>query len=260
MLRAEYAPLPCVVRGTGPGLVLVHGGGATGQSTYGSLVGALAQDFSLVVPDYSSAPTSQLDALADLHVQTAVQSGLDRFAMVGHSLGSVIAIKAAIRHPDRVTGLVLTAGFARADMSTRLKVQLWRALLDGDRDVLSRFLMSVMLSDRYLGAMTQDQLDGFAELIALTLPTGTSEQIELVLSVDLRSELAKVAVPTLVVATAADRLIPARMSVELADSIPGATLVELDSGHQPALECAPDWMRLIKDFLSVQRVNGRVAK
>lgn len=263
MQRAQRASLPHVLRGTGPGLVLVHGGGATAQSTYGGLLGPLSQHFTLVAPDYSEAlagTATSLDVLADRHVDTAVRAGLERFAMVGHSLGTMIAVKAAVRHPDRVTGLVLTAGFARAGMSTRLKVQLWRAMLTGDRELLSRYLMTLMLSDRYLGAMTQEQVDGFAELVGLTLRAGTTEQIDLVLSLDERSDLPLVAAPTLVVATSADHLVPPRMSVELAAAIPGATLVELDCGHQPGLECAPEWLQVIKDFLSVRQMNGQVTQ
>ncbi|MCA1220282.1 alpha/beta fold hydrolase [Streptomyces sp. 8L] len=263
MATAEPAPLSCLVRGSGPAVMLVHGGGATRENTYGPLIGALAQDNTVIAPDYSQAPAgaaADLDGLTDLHVAAAVRAGHERFVVAGHSLGCLVAVKAAIRHPERVVGLVLTAGFARAAMSMRLKVQLWRALLDGDRDVLARFLMSVTFSDRYLNAMTQDQVDGFVDLIGLSLRPGTAEQIELVLNADVRGQLGRVHVPTLVVATMADRLVPPLSSVEIADGIPGARLAELDCGHQPALERAAEWSRLIKEFCGSEFVDGRVPR
>lgn len=251
--------LPSVVRGTGPGLVLVHGAGATSESTYGPLVSGLAAGYGVVAPDYSRLPTDaavDIDALADWHVEAALRAGCERFAMIGHSLGSMIATRAAVRHPDRVTALVLTSAFARAPASTRLKLRVWRDLLDGDRVLLARFLMSLMLSDRYLDAMTEEQLDGFAELIALTVSPGSVEQLELVLRLDVRADLAKVRVPTLVIATSDDRLVPAAMSDELIDHLSAAVSAALPCGHLPALECPQEWQRLIGDFLAAVVTDG----
>lgn len=254
--------LPSVVRGTGPGLVLVHGAGATWESTYGRLICSLARDHSLVAPDYSRLPASldiDIDALADWHVEAALRAGHERFAMVGHSLGSMIATRAAVRHPGRVTALVLTSAFARAPASTRLKLRVWRDLLDGDRDLLARFLMSLMLSDHYLDAMTEEQIDGFAELVSLSVSPGSAEQLELVLCLDIRADLAKVTMPTLVITTGGDHLISAAMSGELNDHLPAAVSATLQCGHLPALECPQEWLRLIRDFLLAVFPDG-VAK
>jgi pimeloyl-ACP methyl ester carboxylesterase len=244
--------LPSVVRGTGPGLVLVHGAGANWESTYGRLIGPLARDHSLVAPDYSQLPAGidiDIDALADWHVEAALRAGHERFAMVGHSLGSMIATRAAVRHPGRVTALVLTSAFARAPASTRLKLRVWRDLLDGDRDVLSRFLMSLVLSDHYLDAMTEEQVHGFTELVSHTVSPGSARQLELVLCLDVRADLAKVTMPTLVIATADDRLVPSATTGELSDYLPAAVSATLQCGHLPALECPQDWLRLITEFL-----------
>jgi pimeloyl-ACP methyl ester carboxylesterase len=236
----------------------VHGVGASAQSSYGSLLKPLAEDFAVVAPDYSEwsaaasvSPSLKLDQLVDQHVDAAIRAGGETFAVAGHSLGSMLAIRTAVRHPDRVSALVLTAGFARADTSMRTKMQVWRALLLSHRDLVSRYVMSIMLSDRYISAMTDDQFEGFAELIDLTLGDGHTEQLGLALDLDLRSDLDKVRVPTLVIATNADQLVPPRMAAELLRGIPGARLADLECGHQPTLECAPQWMQLVKDFLLV---------
>ncbi|NLU73288.1 alpha/beta hydrolase [Streptomyces sp. HNM0575] len=250
MPQEENAALPGSVRGDGPGLLLVHGGGATAQTTWGPLLPVLSRDFRVVAPDYSAGGEAKdLDGLVDRHVRTADRAGLDRFGVTGHSFGSAVALRMATRHPDRVAGLVLTAGFARAAASTRLKVEVWRGLALGNRELLPWFLMSVMLGDRYLESLSAEQREGMAELIGLTVPSGTVEQIELILSTDLRRELALVSAPTLVVATTADQLVPASMSGELAAGIPGARLSELHCGHHPTLEDPAGWIRLIKDFL-----------
>jgi pimeloyl-ACP methyl ester carboxylesterase len=243
--------LPSTTKGSGPGLLLVHGIGATSQSTYGLLVPGLAEDFAVVAADYSGVRGEELslDKLVDAHLAVADGVGLDRFAMVGHSFGVPIALRLALRHPERVSALVLTAGFAHAPTSTRLKLKIWRSMAERDVELLPRFLMSVMFSERYLASMTDGQLDGMAELIALGLGDGDSSQTDLVAALDLRADLAWVTAPTLVVSATADQLVPRSAAEALARSIPGARLVDLDCGHHPALECPSEWLGLVTDFL-----------
>ncbi|WP_373319876.1 MULTISPECIES: alpha/beta fold hydrolase [Streptomyces] len=58
-----------------------------------------------------------MDELADQLVAAAVAEGLDTFVLHGYSLGGPIAIRAAARHPERVTALILTATMAHPNMS-----------------------------------------------------------------------------------------------------------------------------------------------
>jgi pimeloyl-ACP methyl ester carboxylesterase len=103
-----------VVRGSGPGLLLAHGGGGSIQGNYGSIIDDLATTHTVIGPDYPGAgetPRSavplRLDDVADALVRTAVDAGVDRFTILGYSLGTAVAVRAARRHPERVTGLVL---------------------------------------------------------------------------------------------------------------------------------------------------------
>ncbi|WP_328449511.1 hypothetical protein [Amycolatopsis sp. NBC_00438] len=75
-----------VVRGTGPGLLLAHGGG-------GSVEGNSPASRSRSAPVWSGS-----------------RSSATRW-------GTAVAVRATTRHPDRVTGLVLTSGFARPENS-----------------------------------------------------------------------------------------------------------------------------------------------
>jgi pimeloyl-ACP methyl ester carboxylesterase len=250
MRRAEGLRLPSTTRGAGPGLLLVHGVGATAQSTYGPILPALAQRFTVVSPDYSKCrDVRELDALVDGHVGSAESAGQERFAVVAHSFGVPIALRLAVRYPERVTGLVLTAGFASAPPTTRLKMHAWRRLVADCASLLPTFLMAVMFSDSYLLGMSEEQRAGMAELIGENVDDGAAAQMELVMAVDLHAELDQVAAPTLVVATTADQLVSPSASDELLAAIPRARLAELDCGHLPGLERADDWARLIGDFV-----------
>jgi pimeloyl-ACP methyl ester carboxylesterase len=245
-----------IVRGSGPGLLLAHGGGGSVEGNFGPIIDDLATTHTVVGPDYpgsGATPRStgplDLDDLADGLVGVAVDAGVERFTVLGYSLGTAVAVRAATRHPERVTGLVLTSGFARPDNRMRLAVAVWRALLDGDRRLLARFLALVATGDRYLDALAPGELDAAVDRLAEVVPPGTPEHVDLVASVDIRAELARIAVPALVIATTADRLAGPGLSRELAAGIPGARLVEIAAGHGIGSEARDEWLAAIRGFL-----------
>ncbi|HEX7311708.1 MAG TPA: alpha/beta fold hydrolase [Gaiellaceae bacterium] len=107
--------------GSGPAVALVHGlGGAASNWTL--VAPALARRCRVLVPELPGhggssplpAPMETLDPFADRLV--AVLD--DPAVLVGHSLGAVVALRAAARHPDAVRGLVL-AGCAGIGSGTR---------------------------------------------------------------------------------------------------------------------------------------------
>jgi pimeloyl-ACP methyl ester carboxylesterase len=248
------------VHGSGPGLLLAHGGGGSAAANFGPLLDDLATTHTVVAPDYpGSGGTArspvplQLDELADGVVRAATGAGVDRFTVLGYSLGAAVAVRAATRHPERVTGLVLTAGFARPDNRVQLAVDLWLALLDQpDRGLVSRFLTLVGTGEPHLNAMAPAEVAASVEALAGLLPAGTPEQVDLVARVDVRADLPGLAVPTLVVATAFDGLAGPALSRDLAAAIPGAELVEIASGHLPGLEARDEWLGAIRGFLARQ--------
>ncbi|MFD0486185.1 alpha/beta fold hydrolase [Saccharopolyspora spinosporotrichia] len=69
-------------------------------------------------------------------------------------------------------------------------------------------------------------------------------------TVDVRADLPGIGVPTLVVATARDTLVPPHNSRRIAEGIAGARLVEIDAGHLIADERPGEWLAAVRDFLS----------
>ncbi|MEV5985319.1 alpha/beta hydrolase [Streptomyces sp. NPDC052051] len=250
-----------IVRGSGPGLLLAHGAGGGIDANYGPVLDTLAAQHTVVGPDYpgtgrtprATAPLD-LDTLADELVATAVEEGLDTFAVAGYSLGSPVAVRAATRHPDRVTALVLTAGFAHPDPRFLLAVRLWRDLLDADPRQVAAFTALLAFSAPALEAFTQDDLDAALDMAAADIPPGTPEHLDLVLNgVDVRADLATLDVPTLVISTTLDRLVTPHHHRQLADAIPGARYAEIATGHLPFAERPAEWAALISDFLTESR-------
>jgi 4,5:9,10-diseco-3-hydroxy-5,9,17-trioxoandrosta-1(10),2-diene-4-oate hydrolase len=109
--------------GDGPALVMLHGGGpgASGVSNYRQNLPALARRFRVILPDQpgfgdSYRPTeSELDerSITQITVDALIQAldelGIERFHLLGNSLGGAAAIALAQAHPDRVIRLVLMA-------------------------------------------------------------------------------------------------------------------------------------------------------
>lgn len=246
-----------IVRGSGPGLLLAHGGTGSIDGNYGPILDGLAERYKVVGPDYPGSGRSpraegplDLDRLADQLVATAVEEGLETFAIAGYSLGGPVALRAATRHPERVTALVLTATFAHPSARMRLLVEDWlRHLRSDDGEATARWAVLTAAGAPFLDRMTAEQL---AEAVAGTrasVPPGAVEQVELVGSVDVREDLGRVRVPTLVISTALDAMATPYHHRQVADGIPGAQFAEIQSGHLPFLEAPAEWLGLIRKFL-----------
>jgi pimeloyl-ACP methyl ester carboxylesterase len=104
-----------VVGGAGPPLVLVHGLGGTIEN-WRALAPALAVDHRVVVPDLPGHGHSELlpeardvDALAEAALGILDAEDAGDAVWVGHSLGGVVALRAAVLRPDAARGVVLAA-------------------------------------------------------------------------------------------------------------------------------------------------------
>ncbi|MEV6399788.1 alpha/beta fold hydrolase [Streptomyces sp. NPDC051907] len=249
------------VRGAGPGLLLAHGAGGGIEANYGPIMDGLAAGHTVVGVDYPGAgatPKAQrpldVDELVDELVAAADAEGLDTFAVSGYSLGGPVAIRLAARHPERVSSLVLSATFAHADTRTSLAASIWHQLFEsGQHAVLAQYVNLMALSEPALNSLTPAQVHAAAEQLATAFPVGTGDQVDLVRRVDVRGDLAGIAVPTLVVVTTADPLISPTLQRELAAALPAAEVAEIQTGHLPFAERPQEWLKLIDDFLARSR-------
>ncbi|MER5780291.1 alpha/beta hydrolase [Streptomyces mobaraensis] len=247
------------VRGSGPGLLLAHGAGGGIQPNYGPIMDGLAEHFTVVGPDYpgtggsprTDAPLT-LDGLADELVAAAVAEGLETFAVTGYSLGAPVAVRAATRYPDRVTALVLTAGFARPNARFALATRLWRDLIEKTDDPAGITAFGALLGFAAPTADAFSQTDVDAMLAAGwdSVPPGTPDHLDLADRVDVLADLPRVTVPTLVISTTLDTLVTPFHHRQLADGIPGAHLTELATGHVPFFERPQEWLDLMVGFLT----------
>jgi len=187
-------------------------------------------------------PAPVLDGVPDRpSIDGCVDALLDalppRFALAGLSLGGIVAMALVRRAPERVTRLALLSTNARAP--TPEQYTAWtrqRAALAAGataRDLQSD-LLPVLLHDPAPADRALAMADEVGRQVLDHQLAAQSTRV------DERPGLARVRVPTLVLAAAQDRLCPPQRHEEIAALVPGATLHVLDGvGHLSPLE-APD--------------------
>ncbi|WP_307808203.1 alpha/beta fold hydrolase [Streptomyces oryzae] len=257
--RIDPSSLDVHVQGSGPALLLAHGAGGGIEPNFGQVLGDLASDHSLVGPHYPGAGSSplpgeplDLDALVDAVVEAAVSRGHERFVLLGESLGSAVSIRAAARYPQRVTGLVLTAGFAVADPALSFAAELiTRFGRAGEWDAVARVATHACLPEDELYELTAEGLQAAVAATRAGIPSGMVEHFDLVRRVDVRGDLAGISVPTLVAMPTGDRLVLPDCSRQLAAAIPGASLVEIPGGaHVLGERHRKLWLGHVREFLA----------
>jgi pimeloyl-ACP methyl ester carboxylesterase len=188
--------------------------------------------------------------------------GWARFAVLGHSMGGMVAQRFALDHRDRVDALVLVATTDGPVAIDRDLVELacaviagggMPALLAAQKALGTTFITSSASSAR-LRDLHPDW-DAYRDRSFLACsPVMYAEVARALLDEPSRlGELASLAVPTLVVVGAEDGvMLPG--SCRLAATIPGAELVVVDeAGHQPQAEHPAAFAVTVGEFLDRAR-------
>jgi len=109
-----------------PAIVFLHGAGLD-HLVWALLARSFAnRGYGVLAPDLpghghsDGAPLTSIAALADWTVALIDAAGARAATLVGHSMGSLVALEAAARHPDKVNGLALIATAAPMAVSAEL--------------------------------------------------------------------------------------------------------------------------------------------
>ncbi|QMU76491.1 4-carboxymuconolactone decarboxylase [Streptacidiphilus sp. PB12-B1b] len=175
-----------------------------------------------VLPDPAPGRTTVAD-LGRLVLALADHLGLCRFGYAGVSLGGAVGAWLAVHHPERVTSLALVCTSARFGEPGG-----WR-----DRAALVRDQGTAPLAESAAGRWFTPAFAGSAAAARLVGDLRAAEAAgyaaccDALARYDLRADLHRIAAPTLVVAGRQDRATPVAHARELADAIPGASLLEI---------------------------------
>ena len=181
-------------------------------------------------------------------------AGLERFALLGISQGCAVSIAYAVRHPERVTHLILFGGYAigwaKRARSAAEKQQA-EAMLTlmrlgwGQENPAFRQLFT----SQFIPGGTKAQADWFNELQRIsTSPEDAVRNLIANGDTDVSSLLGQVSVPTLVMHSRDDARVPFDLGRKLAAGIPGARFVSLPSGNHLILEDEPAFPRFLQEI------------
>jgi pimeloyl-ACP methyl ester carboxylesterase len=237
-----------------PAIVFLHGAGMD-HSVWALVARAFAHHgFSVLAPDLpghgrSTGPAlTSIAALADWTVALIDAARVKAARLVGHSMGSLVALETAARHPQKITalGLIATAApmrvsddllnSAKADDHAAVEmISIWgegyRATLGGS-DVPGLWMLGG--SERLLERAQPGVI--FADLSACNAYR------------DALTSAAKIAVPSHVIQGSRDVMTPLKGGRAVADAIPGCRLTILEgAGHMLMSERPDEVLKALRD-------------
>jgi len=192
-------------------------------------------------------------------LETVVDAaGVERFALLGISQGAAVSIEYAVRHPERVSKLVLFGGYPagwRIDASDtvvreREAVMTLTATGWGADNPAYRQIFS----STFMPSATDEELKWFNEFQRST--TSASNAVRFLSAfgnIDVRARLRQLRVPTLVIHSLGDERIPAAVGRQLAAGIDDAQFLGLESnghlllGREPASRV---FVEAVQEFLT----------
>jgi 3-oxoadipate enol-lactonase len=176
-----------------------------------------------------------MGAAADRVLAELDRAGVDRAMVCGLSMGGYVAFELWRRAPHRFAALVLAN--TRAEPDTEEAAAGRRALAERLRREGNGFLVETPPPLLSQGAL--EDLWAYVRRLIADQPADAIAGASLGMAdrPDSRPDLPGIDVPTLVITSADDTLIPSAVSAPIADAIPGATLLVIEgAGHLSNLE------------------------
>lgn len=258
--------------GKGPPVILLHGLGATNASFLPTFM-ELARDHHVIAPDLpghgdSGKPVRRYHAgfFARWLEEFVTELGLEQVTLIGNSMGGRVALEFGLRHPERVSGLVLVCPamaflkgrelvpvvrYLRAELGLIPVTPSKRRVIQG---IKTMFAKPERLPDGWYDSAASEFQRVFsgpkgriaffsaAREIYLDPPHGEK---------GLWERLGTLAPPTLFIWGAKDRLVPVRFAPHVGRVAPRArSLVLEDCGHVPQFEKPEELHGAIRSFLA----------
>jgi pimeloyl-ACP methyl ester carboxylesterase len=257
--------------GSGPPLVFVHGlsGAWPNWLEQMAVFAPERRVLALDLPGFGHSPGDageiSMPGYARLLDMLLEQLGLERAAVVGNSMGGLIAAELAASFPERVERLVLVSPAGLSTYANRLTTRAmpvvrrleqvlalgaaWTA--SNSDSIATRPRMRELALKGVVAHPSRLPAPLAAEQIRGAGTDGFMGALEAILEFDLAERLPLIKCPSLVVWGAKDRLITVRDADRFADLIPGARkVVYEDTGHMAMLEQPLRFNPLLREFLA----------
>jgi class 3 adenylate cyclase/pimeloyl-ACP methyl ester carboxylesterase len=257
-------------RMVGEGPLMVRAGAFLSHIEYdwtcfGHIYGGLAKTHTLLRYDVRGNGASDWDApeisfdawVRDL--ETVVDAAeADHFVLLGMSQGCAVSIAYAVKHPERVSHLILYGGYALGEMKraateeerekVRSIVTLARLGWNDENSAYRQIFTSRMLSDA-----TKERMDAYNEFLRKAASPECAARYHVARGeIDVRDLLGRVTVPTLVMHMRDDAMQSVNLGRSMAQGIPGARFVSLEGRNHvfgPSEPAAQRFFEEIELFL-----------
>ena len=256
LLQTRCGPIEYQEAGDGIPLLVVHGSGG-GHDQGMALAGTLARQGVRVIAmsrfgylGTAMPVDASVAAQAEAHVCLLDALGIERTAVMGGSAGAPSALQMALRHPDRVTALVLLVPIA------------WKPMTEADSAApmpawLENTMVRLIASDFLFWAAIHAARDQVMQVVLATPPellthasaaeqTRVNDMLDHILPVSLRAKgvisdtalskhlapapLESISTPTLIISARDDRFGTYAAAQYTANHIPGAKFIGFDTG------------------------------
>ena len=279
--------------GSGQPIIVLHGGPDFDHGYLLPDLDRLADGFRLIYYDQRGRGRSADHVLPEEVTLASDVDDLDKVrqhfhlhspALLGHSWGAVLALEYALRHPERVSRLILMnpapasasdyavfrKAYARklgADLDRQRDIVASAAYKEGDPEAVAaryrlHFKPALMRPEDYEKLMATMKA-GFISQGKEGIVKARAVEDRLMRDTweldgyDLLPKLQTLSIPTLVISGDHD-FIPGEIAAHIARAIPNAQLVTLKNcGHFAYLECAGDVRNALNDFFRRTRADGR---
>jgi DNA-binding winged helix-turn-helix (wHTH) protein/pimeloyl-ACP methyl ester carboxylesterase len=180
-------------------------------------------------------------------------AGIEKFALLGISQGCAVSVAYAVRHPSRVTHLVLCGGYVQGwhtrgdahEIARREAIEtLIREGWGQENPTFRQIFTSLMIPEG-----SPEQVEWFNDMMKASASAENAVRLHDAFGrVDVAHLISQVRAPTLVVHSRNDQVAPFEQGKALAAGIPGARLLPLDSKNHLLMAGEPAWPVFVNDL------------
>ena len=247
-----------------PGLGLDHSYYRFGMPLLARHLQVLAVDPRGIGRSTKSPPPYTVEAWADDFAVMIDKLGFGPIHVLGSSLGGSMALALAQRHPGKLKSLMVVGGFSELDRATELNFRLRLRLIEklGMSDEVADYMGLWTLTRKFINSdagyatmranqdiIRANSAESYSAFVEALLTWGRCQPGQ-EQEAKFTTLLDSIALPTLVVTSDNDHLIPKELSDLIAARIAGAKLVVMPgAGHIPFMEQPAEVVRIVLAFL-----------
>lgn len=253
----EYRAVPAGSLTCPVTLIALHGLGGGGYF-FAELGRSLALRGSAFSPDMPGSGRSwrgerpiSFDRFADAIVQLIQRKTCDPVTLMGHSMGTIVALKVYARIPDRIASMIFVGGLPAPLPEVQVRLRNLAALARSEgMAAVARAVVPVVFARRSLDAVPE-QVATFERFLAQSDVEGYAQTALALADASAANLVPRVRVPCLCVTGTQDCYAPPVPVRAFADSLSSAVYKEIpDCAHMPFFE-APDVLRdIVQSFLA----------